>query len=274
LTAPAAFFSVYDITSFTLNLVYSISVTGFGRASELQSDDYGLELLIDAGYDPKEALKFFDVMLKEKSNYRKGIEIYYLSSHPSNVYRKKGALKWLEKNPEKHEALEAKPNAGFQDLMYDIRRENTAFNLDLNRYYHALDEAKIAAEQRPDDPVAQYYLGEVYRNLPGKWLKIQSELTPKRLKEIKKGKKKKDIEKEWLKKAKESYQRSIELDLEHSLSYKGLGKLYLLTEEPESAKEQFNKYLILKPMAKDKRSVLRYLRDIDKMLLKEVQVNA
>ncbi|HQP32253.1 MAG TPA: M48 family metallopeptidase, partial [Deltaproteobacteria bacterium] len=55
----------------------------FSRAQELEADHIGLILMAKAGYDPREAPKFFERMMAGQS--KKSLE--FLSTHPADERR-------------------------------------------------------------------------------------------------------------------------------------------------------------------------------------------
>ena len=67
----------------------------YGRADELESDEWGIKLMLLAGYDPSELLGVMDVL--EKSGGSGGPE--FMSTHPRPANRKKYIKEILESLP-------------------------------------------------------------------------------------------------------------------------------------------------------------------------------
>jgi predicted Zn-dependent protease len=65
----------------------------FERAQESEADHIGLFLMTFAGYDPNEALRFWDRMLREMQNKDRPPE--FLSDHPSEEHRIEDIRKWI-----------------------------------------------------------------------------------------------------------------------------------------------------------------------------------
>lgn len=265
-TAPAAFFGAEDLSTFTLNLIHGASVLGYGREAEAAADRFALQEMLRAGYDPKGALAVREIFAEEHKKYQKGMEIFFLSDHPSNRSRKRAAERWLKTHQKEVEAMPVrrKESERYLAKTYEIRRENARFNLDLDRYFHALDDIERILKENGSDPIAWYYRGEAYRRMPGNRKRIEDELSNEGWDKIDSVKKEKQ-DKLWRGRALRSYRKAIALDSSYPPPYKGLGILFFDQRDYEKAKGYFEKYLALAPEAKDRRSVLRYLSDIQEL---------
>lgn len=267
LAPPAAFVGVSGLTGTMMNLIYSGAVNGYGRQGEAGADDFALQKMMEVGYDPRRASSFFDVLLNEKELYEKGIEIYFLSSHPSNQQRKQAIEQWIAAHKSEIEEKfgEEVSEKISPKEMYRVHLLNAELNLTYGRYYHALDGLELLLERNPENPEVHFYLGEVYMALPEKWHKIEDELSKKRWKEIKKEGEAREAQNEvWYGKAKESYKKALELRPNYAPAIRGLGEYYLKHKEYDDAKAQFNRYLTIDPGARDRRSIERYLKDIER----------
>lgn|GEM_PF-3938612 len=269
-TPAAALFGGSGLSEMTLGLIYGSAVSGYGRQAESSADLFALEKIVKAGYDPRDAVGFFDVLLAEKKRYRRGIEVFFLSSHPSNERRKTACLRWIQENEK------AVPSSGltrqekFLARTYGVRLKNVRFNLDAARYFHALENADLAIKQNPKDAEAYFLKAEIYQNMPDKLEKIKEEIASSRWQKIKSQEPKK-LEAKWRLKSISFYQKAVELAPDFSPCYRGLGVSYFQQGDYGKAKEFFEKYLGLAPQAKDRRSVLRYLKDIEAIPAKGAQ---
>lgn len=271
LAPPAAFVGASGLSDLALGLFYAASIQGYGRSEEAFADKFALEQMTKTGHDPAASISFFDILLAEKTRYKRGIEIFFLSSHPSNTARKQQASEWLKSNPAKikiEEGLEKTPSDRFQALTAGVRLQDVKLNLDFRRYFHALELVEKIRGIKKDETMLYFYEGEIYRRLPEERDKIKEELSDKEWEKIKKVEKEKQ-DKEWRDKAFEAYQKALVLDVAHAETYKGLGEWYLQEQKLTEAAGHFNKYLELKPEAVDRRSVLRHLRDIEELTQKE-----
>jgi len=73
-----------------INQVYGIGANygvflPYSRSFEYEADEIGLYLMAKAGYDPREAIKFWEKMIQATKNMRKPPE--FASTHPSDINR-------------------------------------------------------------------------------------------------------------------------------------------------------------------------------------------
>ena len=64
-------------------------------SEESEADELGLEYLVNAGYDPREASGTFEQLLKEHGDPSK-MDAFFYSSHPRNQERMERTTKWVE----------------------------------------------------------------------------------------------------------------------------------------------------------------------------------
>ncbi|MEE9438791.1 MAG: M48 family metallopeptidase [Saprospiraceae bacterium] len=76
------------------NVVGQYSSMKYGRDQELESDDFGVRLMIEAGYDPENLIGVMDI-LEEASGGSRTPE--FQSSHPSPANRREEIMKAIEK---------------------------------------------------------------------------------------------------------------------------------------------------------------------------------
>ncbi len=62
------------------------AVSGHGRAAETEADVVGLDYMVKAGYDPREAPKTFEQLLKEHGD-QTALKNFFYGSHPTNKAR-------------------------------------------------------------------------------------------------------------------------------------------------------------------------------------------
>ena len=82
------------------------------------------------------------------------------------------------------------------------------------------------------------------------------------------GPREKELLEEWPKKSRSYYETAIKKDLGFAPAYKGLGEWHFDKKEWEASKKYFDEYLKRAPEARDRRSVLRYIKDIESSLAK------
>ena len=75
-------------------MAYGIGVElPFGRSQESEADRIGLILMAKAGYDPREAVPFWQRMSSGKKGSKAPPE--FLSTHPSGTTRVKQLRQWM-----------------------------------------------------------------------------------------------------------------------------------------------------------------------------------
>lgn len=266
ITPPAVMVGAGGLSGTTLGLIYAGSVMGYSRENEAAADVFALEKMARAGYDPQKGLTFFDLLLSEKEKYQQGIEIFFLSSHPSNQWRREKTNEWLKSHGPTLEVSAAVSEkgvavAGYDDLIYPVLRENARMNYQLGRYFHAFENIERAKAIRPKDSEIHYIEGETYRLLAENPFRVRDELSKKEWKKINETEEAERI-KRWRAAAKQAYEASIAADAAYPMSYQGMGIILFGQNDYQNARKYFEKYLALNPMAKDRRFVLRYLSDI------------
>jgi predicted Zn-dependent protease len=168
-TPVASLVGAGGLSELTLALIYTSSVTGYGREAEAGADLFAAEKIAARGYRPEAGLRFFEVLLAEKERYKEGLEIFFLSSHPSNQRRKADLSAWILAHPEAVKEPAGETRDRYLEVTYAARVQNAKLNLDMGRFYHALGDVRKLMRQKPGDPAAYFIRGEIYRNLPSHW---------------------------------------------------------------------------------------------------------
>lgn len=205
------------------------AVSGYSRSFEAEADANGLELTIDAGYDPSEAPKLFEYLQKELSD-RKIEEPFFFGSHPK-----------LQDRKENYDALIAKKFAGktgrlvkgqYEEMINPLLLDNAEMDLALGRWSWAEEAIRRSIASRPDDPTGYHYLGKLFRRRADSG----------------------DHEK-----AEGSYRSAIERDESYAAPRRGLGLIYLKQGNAAKALVEFQNYLTLAPNAADRAYVEQYI---------------
>ena len=243
-----------------LSMAYLASVTGFGREREAAADEESLAVMERLGYDLREAQRIFEIFLAEHERYERGIEISFLSSHPSNIERLK-AVKELMGARALDVFAPAKEDAAFLEATQQLRVENAAFNLQLGRYYHAVEDLQVILRRKPEDAAAHFYLAEAYRLIAEDPKKLKSELNRSTWRQMS------DIAESeqapyWQGRAREEYAAAMAQDPQFPHPYRGMGLLLMAQGRPDEALKQFERYLQLSPTAKDRRFVLAQIERV------------
>jgi predicted Zn-dependent protease len=146
----------------TYKYTMNAAMNGHGRARETEADEVGMEYLVKAGYDPREAPKTFEQLLKEYGDQARLVNFFY-GSHPTNVSRiehtrqlatgKYGAATAsgrLTANTEEFQRRTREIVVATGVLDYEAKRFNTA---------KAMFEKAVPVSE--SDPIPHYYLGKI-----------------------------------------------------------------------------------------------------------------
>lgn len=252
LSAASFFIGLYaDLGQLGLAFLTKAAISGYGRKKEARADLQAVELMVKAGYDPNEAIEMFNIFIAEKEKYHDRIEIYFLSDHPSNKFRRKELQELIS---ERFADVENKKTEDeqYKKITYLLKRNNTLVNIKIDRLQHAVDTIETLIEENNNDPANYYLLGECYRLMAENRKRLKYELSRKNWLKVADAKEE-DFKVEYFDKAQKQYFYALGLDEAFADSYKGLGLLCRSQGNIEEAISHFEKYLELKPNARDRR---------------------
>jgi predicted Zn-dependent protease len=229
-----------------LQLAAIASINGYGRDLERDADQGGLDNLVRAGYDPKEAPRVF-ALLKSEAQDRGSLETFFFGSHPKLQERFDTTSALLAT---KYAAAAADPRTvanteEFELRMRPVVRENALLDIRAGRFKLAQEQLDRVLRVTPRDPLAHLYYGDLHR--------LQSQ----RARSV-------GDKAEEARKALAAYERSAELDPTLPDPHRQLGLLYYQQKDPDRAREAFRQYLALKPDAPDARRIKEYLVELDR----------
>lgn len=201
------------------------AVNGHGRALESEADEVGLEYMVKAGYDPREAPVVFEIFLKEFGD-PPPLKHFFYGSHPANVeriqrvdglvkakYQGEIATRRFEVNTEEFKRRTRQVVIAVGRLDYEGKRFNTAT---------AMFQKAVRAWE--GDPVPHYYLGKIAQET-GAGQKIDQAIG--------------------------HFADATRVDPKYAPAYRELGlALYRKGQRPQAV-EALERYLALDPRAKD-----------------------
>lgn len=205
------------------------SVSGYSRELEAEADSAGLELMVNAGYDPLEALTLFQYLQKEATD-EKQAEPFFFGTHPRlqeriDHYRHLIDARYAGRRGDKGEEQ-------FRQRIFPLLLDNARLDLAMGRFGSAEKSVTRTLRQEPRNAKARYLLGELYRQRDQAGDKER---------------------------ARAQYLQAAQDDPGYADPYKGLGLIsYKAGRKPE-AQEEFEKYLLLAPDAKDKAYIKQYI---------------
>ncbi|HEX3033764.1 MAG TPA: M48 family metalloprotease [Thermodesulfobacteriota bacterium] len=221
-----------DLTRMVFTYSALAAVNGHGRGQESEADSSGVKYAYQAGYDPTEVPKVFELFLKTYGD-PPSLEQFFYSSHPTNEKRQEETREIFNS--------EYKDNLGGKDLQvnkeeyekrtWKVVRDVAIMDYEDRRYGTAKALLQKALKIEPDDAKSHYYLATIYRETGNN--------------------------KEELNKAIAEYEKAIASKPDYAEAYFGLGLAYYRKEMSEKAKEAFAKYLELNPAADEREEIQR-----------------
>lgn len=232
----AAAFAGVPAVGDVASLIAQGSITSFSRNNEREADGYGIVLLSQAGYDPREASKVWDALIKE-TEARKGIHGYSIfnATHPQPEERRE-VLKALA------ETAIAKLRNGdpgdtgrdrFLEAVLPIRAKLLRDEIRMGRF----DQTKVLFESLLEDGAnpaeIHYFTGELYRL------------------------RRNDGDQE---KAVEAYQKALDIGDPPAEAYRALGLIHRKLGNKNRSATYLSRYIQLAPNAKDRSMIEEMLR--------------
>ena len=229
-----------------LQLATIAAINGYGRDLEREADVEGLDRMVRAGYDPKEAPKVF-ALLKNSSGDRGSLETFFFGSHPRLQERIDITQDLVQT---KYAAAAGSSSVVVNSDEFELRmrtvvRDNARMDIAAGRFPLAQKQLDRVLAITPKDPVTHLYYGDLYR--------LQAQRAKSTLDKA-----------ELAHKAMESYRRSVQLDPQAPEPYRQLGLLYYQQRLPDRAREAFSQYLALKPDAPDAKRIKEYIVELDR----------
>lgn len=138
------------------------AINGHGRNQERDADRIGIDSMVKAGYDPREAPITFELLLMEYGDSGR-LKNFFYGSHPSNQERFK-TLSDLAKSKYGKVVQSTKLTVNSEEFKRASRRVVIAVGVndyDDKRYNTAKAMFEKAVRAFQDDPVPHYYLGKI-----------------------------------------------------------------------------------------------------------------
>ena len=205
------------------DLAGSAMENGFERSQETEADRLGFELMMAAGYDPREAPETF-ARLRERHGDPDPVDNFFYGSHPLNTARYHYLNDLLAKaNPDVE-------NTKVNTSQFKKRTRRVVISAGIGDYYanrFGTAEAmfKKAAGVLSTDPVPFYFLGKIQLEAG------EGAEAPAR--------------------AIEYLESALAADPQHAESYRELGNAHYRKENYEASISSFERYLELSPKAAD-----------------------
>jgi predicted Zn-dependent protease len=229
-----------------LQLAAVAAINGYGRDLERDADEAGLQRLVEAGYDPKEAPKVFE-LLRSESKDRGSLETFFFGSHPRLTERidTTRAMVQTRYAAAAAAATTVRDTEDFQLRMRSVVRENAYEDIRAGRFAVARRQLDRVLAVTPRDPVAHLYYGDLHRLQSQRAREAADKTQSAAL-------------------ALAAYEKAAELDPGLPEPHRQLGFLYYQQKDNARARDAFRTYLALKPDAPDASRIKEYLVELDR----------
>jgi len=210
------------------------AISGYSRESEREADQEGLKLLIDAGYDPREAPRLFE-HLQHDAKQQERQEPYFFGSHPRLQERIDNYNEFLKDYDTDRKGV--RNTDLFITRITPLLLDNAILDLAMGRFESAQKGIEAFLERSPQKAQGHYWYGELYRqrNADG------------------------DLED-----AIGQYEQAIASDAGLPDPYKALGLIYYKQHQHTKARINLEKYMQRAPNAGDRDYMEQYLESMDK----------
>ena len=227
-------FGVYgDLAQVLGQLGAAAAVTGYSRELETEADEEGLNLLVKAGYDPKEAPRIFELLKKDLEEQDIN-EPFFFGSHPRLQERINNYNQFIKARYAT--AGGKKGTDAFLQKITPVLLDNAVLDLSMGRFSSAQRDIERFLQIDPQNTRAHYSLGELYRQRN---------------------------EEDDIKKAIDEYVLSVSYNPTNPAPHKALGILYYKQGLEEKSKWEVERYLFLAPNAKDRGYIEQYIKELD-----------
>jgi len=204
------------------------STYAHSRDDEREADRLGLRLMAEAGYDPREAAKTWDNLIGEFKNdqARKKRSIFF-ATHPQSSERRDALLRMAKKATESGRTGKVHGQR-FHDAVAARRAVYLRDELRLGRHTSLETLYDMLAKEEFARGETHFFRGELYRLRKGKG----------------------DSEKAFA-----AYRDAIQTGVAPPEIHRSLALLHLKAGKPARAREEFRKYLELRPKAEDREMI-------------------
>ena len=211
------------------------SVYKFSRDNEREADQLGFELMVKAGYDPWEASKIWEALVKEREAAEDPERLIFFSTHPSTEER----IETLNDLAQKAVADGGSAVVGRERFLAATLPLRVIFLRDELRRREFV-RSQVVLDQLFKSGVGlgelHFFQGELYR--------LRGEEGDEN-------------------KAIAAYQKALEFDDVPSEVDRALGLLFFRAGEKEKARESFERYLQKRTDAEDREMIRAYLQELE-----------
>jgi beta-barrel assembly-enhancing protease len=210
----------------------SASVSGYSKDLETEADEEGLRVMVEAGYDPNESLKAFNVLNQDRDE-AKVKEPFFFGTHPVleqrvENYRRllNGPYQGAVQRPERRVNADE-----YRARIHKLLLDNALLDLELGRTKIAQLAIDKHLAREPGSARGHFVMGELYRRT-------------RRMDD-----------------ALKAHLRAASLDAQYADPHRELGLLYRAQSRSQEARTEFERYLQLSPKALDAGIIRGYMAE-------------
>jgi predicted Zn-dependent protease len=224
------------LISLGATLSLTAAVNGHGRNMEDDADRIGLNYALDAGYDPFQAPRVWEIFSLHTSD-RNAVSNWFFSNHSTHRARISNLTQEINRyyrdhlDPNKLNRNEEE----YSRMVARLRRHNAIMDYERKELKNAETAFRAIVKSNPEDAQSHLYLGKIVWDTRGMGGADDA------LSELK---------------------RASELDPKLADPYRERGFIYYSLGYRDSAIEAFRTYVDMAPTAKDVEEIRGYLRDI------------
>jgi len=226
-----------------LPLASRAAVRGYGRALERDADVQGLRRMVEAGYDPGQAPRAFE-LLQRRYGDSGALEPFFFGNRSQLEERARNARELLQARYAGLDPRSLNRNGNeFAARTRVLVRENAALDVRAGRFELARAQLDHVLALMPTDAAAYVVYGDLHRlqaQRPGRAADAG------RLRTL----------------ARQAYERAAGLDPTYADPFRQLGLLYYESGDRADAQVAFRKYLALDPDAVDARRIHEYVVEL------------
>lgn len=211
------------------------SAMGYSRDLEREADVAGFQLVVAAGYDPRECAQVFRLLLAAAEREPRK-ESFFFGSHPRLAERSANFRELVANLPADRREAGRRESDVFAGVLPPVLYVNARAALQKGDLEAAGDSARRALELHAGDAHALYFLAEVHRRRAAASDRAE---------------------------ALRYYREALAVDPKLSEAHRGLGlELMKAGQRPEAA-SAFHRYLELAPEASDRSHIQEFIRQCE-----------
>ncbi len=227
-----------------LQLAFIAAINGYGRDLEREADEGGFQKMTTAGYDPREAPKVYEALLRDHGDPSKA-DAFFFGSHPRLAERIQSAKEWDTTHPASAQPATGGNQDEFTRRIRPVIRDDAKLNLEMGRLQLAGDELARALALMPTDPECHYLMGRLALQ------KAANEKNP-------------DLARNLKMDAMAAFHEAIRLDPDRAEPHREVGLLAYGEGDLETACVEFRQYLELEPKAEDSQRIRDYRLELER----------